>query len=166
MVAIKAIARLLARAVILVSALTLIVTAALKIQDPASFHDALKAHGVIPAFALDAAPYLAIALELLVGVGAVWSAMQGRWRTGALATASLFACFAVYAFALVIRPPAAPSSCGCGFSTGIVESWTPIAVRNGVLFVVLVGAALVASNRATQKAETPEAELRASHAVV
>lgn len=156
---------MLARTVVLAGAITHILAGALKIQEPGAFHDALKAHGVIPAFALDAAPYLIIGLELLVGVGAVWSATQGRWRTGALATASLFACFAVYAIALVIRPPAAPSGCGCGFSTGIVESRTPIAGRDGILFVVMTGAALVASNRATQKAETPEAELRAAHAV-
>lgn len=165
MVALKAIARLLARAVVLAGALTFIVTGALKIQDPNAFHEALKAHGVIPTFAVAPAPYAIIGLELLVGVGALWGAMHNRWRPAALATGAVFACFVVYAFALVTRPPAAPSSCGCGFSAGIIEDWTPIALRNGLFVLALAVAAVVASKRGAEKAETPEAEPRASHAV-
>ncbi|GAB4385528.1 MAG: hypothetical protein Kow0022_11740 [Phycisphaerales bacterium] len=82
MVAFEAIIRMLARTVVLAGAITLILAAALKIGEPGAFHDALKAHGVVPAV---------------------------------------------------------PTSCGCGFSTGIVENRTSVAVRNDIFSVVLAG---------------------------
>lgn len=162
MVALKAITRLLARAVILTGALTLIVTGTLKSQNPGALHEALKAHGVIPGLALDIAPHLVIALELLVGVRSVWSAMHQRWRAAALPASAVFACFAIYAFALVIRPPAAPSGCGCGFSAEVVEDWTPIVLRNVLSCAGLGIAALLVSSRRGQKMQTPEDSPRAS----
>lgn len=162
MVALKALAGLLARTVIFAAALALIVTGALKFQDPGAFHEALKAHGVIPGFALDIAPYLVIAIELLVGAGALWSAMHKRWPAAALSASAVFACIAVYAFALVIRPPAVPSGCGCGFSAGLIKDWAPIALRNALFCAALCVAAPLASTCAPQKGKTPEDFPRAS----
>lgn len=158
MVAIKAIARLLARVAVLAAALTLIVAAALKGQDSAAFHDALAAHGVLPVFSLGLAPWAIIALEAVVGAAALLGIVGGNWRSAAGATGAIFLCFAVYATALAIRPPAATSGCGCGFGAAVVEDWTPLAARNGAAALILFVAGSTLPRSAAKKEEPKTAE--------
>lgn len=133
MVAFKAIAKLLARISVFAAALALIVAAAIKVQDTATFHDVLAAHGILPAFSLGVAPWLIIALEACVGLGVLWSIIGGRWRVAAQLSAAIFFCFTVYTAGLAIRPPSAPTSCGCGYGGAIVDDWTPLAIRNAAI---------------------------------
>lgn len=160
MVAVKAIVRLFARVAVLAAALTLIVAAALKAQDPAAFHDALAAHGVLPPFSLGAASWLIIALELVVGAAALLNAIGGNWRAAACFTGSIFLCFAVYSTALAIRPPAAPTGCGCGFGAAVIEDWTPLAARNGVAALALLLAVGVLPRRGPEGEEAVSAAER------
>ncbi|MCC6659298.1 MAG: hypothetical protein IT437_00260 [Phycisphaerales bacterium] len=45
----------------------------------------------------------------------------------------MYALLAGYAAWMVFHPAGAPSGCGCGLSSASVESWIPIAARNGVV---------------------------------
>lgn len=158
MVAVKAIVRFVARVVVVAAALSLIVAAALKAQDPSAFHEALAAHGVLPTFSLILAPWAVIALEVIVGSAALQSIIGGNWRLAAGATGAIFVCFAVYATALAIRPPVAPTGCGCGFGAAVVDDWTPLAARNGVSAMALLIAAAVLPRRTARAEEALPAE--------
>jgi len=146
MVAVKII-RVAFAAGVLLSALGLIVAAALKIQDIGAFHDALDGHGVLPAFLLDFAPLTILGFEVFAGVVGLWLIVRHQWRTAALVSVMVYTGFALYATALTIRPPASPVPCGCGFSSGVVESWFPLAVRNTLFVSFLLAAGFLLRNR-------------------
>lgn len=161
MVAFKAIARLLAGVAVIAAALTLVVAAALKVQDPVSFHDALAAHRVFPTVLLGVAPWLIIIAEAVAGLGAVWCIIAGRWRVAALSVTAVFLCFTIHTAALVIRPPTAPVGCGCGFGAAPVEDWAPIATRNALIAAALLVAAWRLTGPRAVRPETGPAMLRA-----
>lgn len=137
MVAIKAVARILASIVVLSAVLILIVAALLKAQNPSTLHDALVSHGILPKYLLSVAPWFIIILELGVGLMALWGIIGRNWRMSTGAIGAIFLCFTVYCVALAVRPPASPAACGCGLSAGPVDSWTPIALRNGAFSFAL-----------------------------
>ena len=146
MVAFKIIRVIFATGVVL-SALGLIVAAALKVQDLGAFRDALGSHGVLPAFALDFAPLPIVGFEVFVGAAGLWLIVRHQWRTAALVVAPIYLAFVFYAVALTIHPPASPVPCGCGFSSRVVESWLPLAVRNAGFFSFLLVAARFLTNQ-------------------
>jgi len=146
MVAVKIIRVVFSSGVVL-SALGLIVAASLKVQNLGAFHDALGGHGVLPAFLLDFAPLMIVGFEVFVGVTGLWMVVHHQWRTAALVSVMVYFGFALYATALTIRPPVSPVPCGCGFSSGEVESWFPLAVRNTLFVFFLLAASFLLRNR-------------------
>ncbi len=146
MVAIKIIRVILCAGVVL-SALGLIVAAALKVQNLGAFQEAIGGHGVLPGFVLDFAPLAIVGFEAFVGAAGLWLIVHHQWRTAALVNMMIYLGFALYAIALTVRPPASPVPCGCGFSSGVVESWFPLAVRNAGFFSFLLLAARLLTNQ-------------------
>jgi hypothetical protein len=109
-----------------------------KVADSQGFITTVQAHGVVSAptatFVASSLPWI----EVLVGVGALWSAANGYGlRRSIFAAALLFGIFSAYAWFLVASPPTKPAGCGCGFSKAPVEDWSWIAWRNTASTVLL-----------------------------
>ena len=119
-----------------------IYTGVAKLIDPAAFSKTIASHGLLPA---DLAPNIAwgvIALELAIGISALWLVLgERRIKPAAIATAILFGSFAWYAGAMVLFPPPAPASCGCAWASAANDqpaNWRVIAGRDSVAAALLL----------------------------
>lgn len=102
-----------------------------KIADSQGFVTTVQTHGVLSTWTASlVAPAIAW-IEVIVALGALWGAANGQGlRAWIGAAALLFGAFSVYAWFLVVAPPAKPVGCGCGFSKAPVEDWSWVAWRN------------------------------------
>ena len=104
-----------------------------------TFHDALRAHEIVPRELIPVTTWAFPALEAAVGTYAIWQLLTGRsLRSAALPLIVIFGLLAGYTTLLAIHPPAEPTGCGCGIASGPVEHWWPLAARNAVVVVLLV----------------------------
>ncbi|MFG0241395.1 MAG: MauE/DoxX family redox-associated membrane protein [Phycisphaerales bacterium JB054] len=129
-----------ARLLLLGVSVLFVVTGALKLQDPEAFAFALRSHGLVPDGMIFMAVWAVAVAELVCGTLGVWCALRRRWvgtRLGAILCSTVFFAFTVYAIGLVVDPPPVPVPCGCIAANVEVQSWWPIAARNGLIASVL-----------------------------
>jgi len=124
-------------------AIWLLISAFGKFSSLETFHEALRAHALVPRALLPFTTWAMPILELSVGALAIWRLLTtGSTRAPAVALLVVFVMLTAYTTVLAIRPPAEPAGCGCGLSRAVVEHWWPLAVRNGVAAAILVACAL------------------------
>jgi hypothetical protein len=113
-----------------------VVTGALKLQDREAFAFALRAQGLLPDGMIPVAVWAVASVELVCGSLGIWCVLRRRWigtRIGAIVCAVVFLAFTAYAVGLVVNPPPAPAPCGCVAAKAEVQSWWPLAARNGLI---------------------------------
>lgn len=116
-----------------------------KALEPDSFARAVEAHAIVPPGAVGVMSATFPWFEIVLGVWCLWRVASGSHLARVFVPgATVLLVLAAYAWVLVLRPPSSPASCGCGFSTSTVDDWLLIAVRNSVLAVAAMSAALVA----------------------
>lgn len=128
----------------LLAGVLLLVAGLGKLGDPDAFHDAVAAHGVVPAPVLGLVTWLTPLGEVAIGSVAVWRLITRSPASAGVWLAPAYLVLAAYAGVLWVDPPDKPAGCGCGIaSSAPVESWAPIALRNMLLTAALIGACLI-----------------------
>lgn len=125
-----------ARLLLLGAGVLFVVTGALKLQDPEAFAFALRAQGLVPDSMIPAAVRVVTGAELACGTLGIWCVLRRRWvgtRIGAILGSAVFLAFTAYALGMVVDPPPVPVPCGCVAAKAEVQSWWPIAARNGLI---------------------------------
>ena len=155
----------LAQGVVLLAAVVLLLSAALKLGDLDTFAATLDSHGRITMSGAESSTMprgLAIAVvtvEVAVGVlsllpGVALRRTRGTQALGALPLICLWLALGAYALWMHLDPPPAPTSCGCGVLAGDGPAdWRLIALRNFAVAGVL-GLAWVVIDRAHPKPAT------------
>ncbi|MBK9188118.1 MAG: hypothetical protein IPM33_04100 [Phycisphaerales bacterium] len=144
-----------ARLVLLGLCLFLLVSAFIKLGDPASFREAIRAQGLLSPGLASSAVYAVPWLEYLAALGGlVGLGLGGRAARLALLVTLLLLSFAVYAMALHWFPPHKPAPCGCAGGKSPVENWSLIALRNGGA-AALAAVAIIAVARGAEPAARP-----------
>lgn len=142
------------------AALVLLYTGSAKLVAPSLFAQTIEAQGLIPR---DLTPHVAwgvIAMELAVGVRALWLVLaERRVRPAAIGAGLVFAAFAWYAGAMVLFPPPEPTGCGCaGSGTADLADWGAITWRNSAVagtLLVLTPVALRGLRAPSPEAHSP-----------
>lgn len=130
--------------------LAVIILGLVKATDVQGFGQTVNAHGLLTGQLASVGALGAIAIELGIGVLALFMLMVHRSRVALGLLGLLFLVFAAYSFALVLQPPAEAVSCGCGFSQAPIENWQPIAARNAAIAATCF-AAIAAFGRSSVK---------------
>lgn len=136
------------RIVILASCVLLLFAAVNKLRAPSTFAETLSQQNALPASFVAPASWAVPSIELILGLCGVGGVLLQRGVAPAgLGVACLFAVFAAYALFLHIRPPPAPTSCGCGLPRGMIADWPLISALNAAGTAVLG----IASFRAVER---------------
>jgi len=115
-------------------------TGTAKLLSPAAFREALLAQSLIPEPIVSQVAWGVILLEIAIGSSALWHvAGKGTIHRAVLMLASLFALFSLYAAAMILFPPPAPTGCGCaGSGTTDIADWGAITWRNAAAAGLLI----------------------------
>jgi hypothetical protein len=124
-------------------ALLLLPAAWHKARDPARFRAALAGYGLLPERGLPAAPWLLAASELAIGAALL---LPGSGPLPALSAAALLALYAG-AMAAALAAGRRGIECGCGGPAGARPLGPGLVVRNAVLALAALAAALPAAPR-------------------
>jgi len=130
-------------ATLVVAALWVIVSGAVKLADHSVFHDTLLSHARWSEAAVTALSWGVPVVELATGGGVLLLLSSGRYESAAGVLGALFLTLALYAMWMHEYPPEHPVRCGCGLSGAVVQSWLHIAARNGLIALGLTATALV-----------------------
>lgn len=144
------------RLVLLGLSLFLLVSAFVKLADPASFREAIRAQGLLSPGLVSSAVYAVPCLEFLAALGGLAGlALGGRATRLALFVPLLLLSFSAYAMALHGFPPPKPAPCGCAGGKSPVEDWSLIALRNGGGAALAAGAIIAVARGAAARSALP-----------
>ena len=129
-----------------------------KLLSPAAFREALLAQSLIPEPIVSQVAWGVILLEIVIGTSALWHiAGKGIIHRAVLMLASLFALFALYAGAMILFPPPAPTGCGCtGSDVTDIADWGAITWRNAATAALLLVALPLTTDRLNAQTDTTE----------
>lgn len=122
------------RAVVVVAvagAMWLIAAGILKLEEVSAFEASLVEHGIMPERLI---PHIAVALPWIeVAIGALAIYLVAMQLNGVIAlrlVAAMFVVFSAYAWIAHFAGASGKAGCGCGFRSGQLESWLPLAWEN------------------------------------
>jgi hypothetical protein len=116
----------------------LVLAGSLKVQDVAEFERTVRALGLFSDHAASMVASAVPMLETVIGT-LIILLIAFRWfKPAGFLAGAVFTMFAWYAFLLALNPPLQPVSCGCLARNHVVDSWWPLAARNGTISVALL----------------------------
>ena len=134
----------LARAIVFCGGLLFVLTALAKLSEQGEFAEAVREHGLFAPPLVASVATLVPIIELIIGTVALFASVVGRRvRIASIGLTLLMITFTAYAILLVVHPPHVAATCGCSLSRAPVESWTPIVLRNALMGMTFVGAAVI-----------------------
>lgn len=129
--------------IVLAAGSAFVVSGIAKVEDIPAFERLLALQGLLPQrFALPVSIVVAVAE---VGAGsaalALLPARDAYSRYSAMLLGLLLVLFSGYAVILDFHPPQKPTGCGCLFGGDRPAHWGPIAIRNSIAALLVLGAA-------------------------
>lgn len=129
--------RLAFNAAIASASFATLLAASLKLTDVATFAEAISLHHRLAGPVPESLAFVLAATQLLLGALMLWLLVERRVSTASLLISASFCALAIYAAWLCFNPPAAPTSCGCGFSRRVYTAadWKFSALANALLAI-------------------------------